>query len=180
MPLSQQSELNRDPRGGGSPLKSRASAIRQSGRVVALVGAVLPLLLIGLLKFTQIEIEALKPLISGTPWLAWLYPALGEAGASYLLGAVEIATALLLIASPWSPRAGVAGGALGTLTFFVTTTILFALPIWEAGSGGFPWLNEVGSFLIKDVALFGIALVVLGESLGRVADGTFEAQAAQR
>lgn len=61
-----------------------------------------------------------------------------------------------------------AGGALGTLTFFVTVSTLFALPIWEAGSGGFPFLNMLGSFLIKDVALLGIALVVLGESLGRM------------
>lgn len=27
--------------------------------------------------------------IGGTPWLPWLSPTLGEAGASYLLGAVE-------------------------------------------------------------------------------------------
>jgi len=130
----------------------------------------LPLLLIGILKFTQIEIEALKPLIGGTPWLAWLYPAFGESGASYLLGVVEIITALLLIAAPWSRAAGIAGGGLASLIFVTTTTMLFALPIWEPGSGGFPWLNALGSFLIKDVALLGIALVVLGESLGRTGD----------
>jgi len=154
--------------------------IRQAGRIVALVGVVLVLLLIGILKFMQIEIDALKPLISGTPWLAWLYPALGEAGTSYLLSTVEIATALLLIASPWSPRAGVAGGALATLTFIVTITLLLAVPIWEAGSGGFPWLNATGSFLIKDVALLGIALFVLGESLDRVVDGPIKAQSIRR
>jgi uncharacterized membrane protein YkgB len=109
----------------------------------------------------------LKPLITGTPWLAWLYPVFGEAGASYLLGVVEILAALLLAASPWSARAGIAGGALGVVTFFTTSSLLIALPIWEAASGGFPWLNGLGSFLVKDIALLGIALVVLGESLGR-------------
>ena len=146
-----------------------AFVIQRTGRAVALVGAVLPLLLIGILKFTQVEIEALKPLIGGTPWLAWLYPVLGTAGASYLLGVVEITAAILLAASPWSARAGVAGGALAALTFFTTTTLLVALPVWEASSGGFPWLNGLGSFLIKDIGLLGISLVVLGESLARSA-----------
>lgn len=137
-----------------------------AGRWIALLGVVLVLLLIGILKFTQIEIDGLKPIIGGTLWLAWMYPAFGEAGASYLLGVVEIATAVLLILSPWSVRAGIAGGALASLTFFVTSTIMLAIPIWEAGSGGFPWLNAMGTFLIKDVALLGIALGILGESLG--------------
>ena len=148
-----------------------ARYIEQIGRVIALVGVVLPLLLIGLLKFTQFEVEALKPLISGTPWLAWMYSVFGETGASYLLGMVEITTALLLIASPWSSRAGVVGGALGGLTFLVTSSLLFALPVWEGSLGGFPALNGAGQFLIKDVALLGISLVVMGDSLTR-ASGT--------
>ena len=142
--------------------------IRRAGRVIALVGVVLPLLLIGGLKFTPLEVEALKPLIGGTPWLAWMHPVFGEAGTSYLLGVVEIGTALLLLASPWSPRAGVVGGALGALTFLVTTSLLFALPVWEASLGGFPALGAAGQFLIKDIALLGISLVVLGESLARL------------
>ena len=148
-----------------------ARYIEQIGRVIALVGVVLPLLLIGLLKFTQFEVEALKPPISGTPWLAWMYSVFGEAGASYVLGVVEITTALLLIASPWSSRAGVVGGALGGLTFLVTSSLLFALPVWEGSLGGFPALNGAGQFLIKDVALLGISLVVMGDSLTR-ASGT--------
>jgi reactive chlorine resistance protein C len=137
------------------------------GRAVALAGVVLPLLLIGILKFTQMEIDALKPLINGTPWLAWLYPVFGEAGASYFLGVVELFTAALFVLSPWSVRAGIAAGALGALTFAVTVSIMFALPVWEATLGGFPWINATGQFLIKDVALLGISLVVLGEGLAR-------------
>ncbi len=87
------------------------------GRWIALIGVILVLLLIGGLKFTQIEIDGLKPIIGGTPWLAWMYPVLGEAGASYLLGVVELATAALLALSPWSRRAGIVGGALASLTF---------------------------------------------------------------
>ena len=96
-----------------------------------------------------------------------MYPVFGEAGASYVLGVVEIATALLLIASPWSTRAGVAGGALAALIFLVICSIMVALPIWEPALG-FPALGPAGQFLIKDIALFGIALVIVGESLNRL------------
>ncbi|NDV88956.1 DUF417 family protein [Aurantimonas aggregata] len=144
------------------------ATLTNAGRVIALAGVVLPLLMIGALKFTQIEVEALKPIIGGTPWLAWLYPVLGEAGTSYLLGVVEVVTALLLVASPWSARAGVVAGAVGSAIFATTCSTMLALPIWEQGSGGFPWLNALGSFLIKDVALLGVSLTILGWSLDRL------------
>ncbi|WP_434624381.1 DUF417 family protein [Pseudomonas sp. Z1-29] len=149
-------------------LTSSISRVENVNRAIVLSGVVLPLLMIGLLKFTQIEVQVLIPLISGTPWLAWLYPVLGEAGTSYLLGVVEILTALLLIASPWSARAAIAGGLLASLTFFTTISMMLVLPIWEAGSGGFPWLNFLGTFLIKDVALLGVSLVILTEGLQRM------------
>jgi uncharacterized membrane protein YkgB len=123
--------------------------------------------MIGILKFTQYEIDALKPLIGATPWLAWLYAVFGYAGTAYLLGVVELITAALFIASPWSARAGLVAGALGSLTFAATTSILLAFPIWEPSAGGFPYLNFIGTFLIKDVALLGVSLVVLGEGLAR-------------
>jgi uncharacterized membrane protein YkgB len=141
------------------------SRLTSAGRAIALAGVVLPLFLIGILKFTQYEIDGLKPFIGGTPWLAWLYAVFGAAGASYLLGVVELITAALFVASPWSTRAAVAAGALGTLTFAVTVSIMFAMPIWEESVGGFPWLNAGGQFLIKDVALLGISLAVFGEGL---------------
>ncbi|MNM93210.1 Inner membrane protein YkgB [compost metagenome] len=137
------------------------------GKNIAVLGVVMPMLMIGLLKFTAIEVEALKPLISQTPWLAWLYAVFGEAGTSYLLGVVEILAAVLLIASRWSTRAAVAGGALCTLTFITTLSTLLTMPIWEEASGGFPWLNGYGSFLIKDLALLGVSLMVLAEGLLR-------------
>ena len=138
-----------------------------AGRPVALAGVVLPLALIGLLKFTQVEIDALRPLISNTPWLAWLYPAFGVATTSYILGVAELTTAALFILSIWSNRAGVLAGVLGAATFGVTTSTLLAVPIWEASSGGFPWLNFLGCFLIKDIALLGVSLMILGDSLAR-------------
>ena len=159
------------PAAGSSPLRDVSQKVSRVGRIVAFAGVVLPLLLIGGMKFTAIEIEALKPLISLTPWLAWMYPAFGAAGASYFLGVVEIATAFLLMASPWSAVSGVIGGAFAALTFLVTCSIMLVFPIWEP-TLGFPALGPAGQFLIKDIALLGIALAVLGESLGKVRTST--------
>jgi uncharacterized membrane protein YkgB len=123
--------------------------------------------MIGLNKFQPFEVELLKPLIGGTPWLAWMLGVFGDVGTSRLLGVAEIITATLLIASPWSPRAALAAGVLASGTFAVTCSTLFALPIWEPSAGGFPYLSFAGTFLIKDVALLGVGLVVLGEALAR-------------
>jgi reactive chlorine resistance protein C len=141
--------------------------IRRAGRLLALVGVVLPLLFIGGLKFTLFEAEALKPMITGTPWMAWMYPAFGYSGGSRVLGVVEISTALLLIASPRSHRAGIVGGAVAVLIFASTISLMLVLPIWESQLGGFPALSTVGQFLLKDVALLAISLVVLSDSWER-------------
>jgi uncharacterized membrane protein YkgB len=142
-----------------------AGALVRTGRAVALAGVLLPMALIGGMKFTTVEIEALTPLISATPWLAWLHPLFGINGAPYFLGVVELATAVLLALSPWSRSAGLAGGVLASITFLLTCSLMFALPIWDPTLGA-PALGPLGQFLIKDVALLGIALVVTGESFG--------------
>ena len=153
--------------GNGPHLRSPAiaSAMQRIGYAVALLGIVLPLLMIGGLKFTQLEVDALKPLISGTPWLGWMYPMFGETGTTRLLGVVEIGAALLLIASVWLPKAGVAGAAIAATTFLVTSSLLLCSPAWDASLGGFPALGPLGQFLIKDLALLGVSLLALGDCL---------------
>jgi reactive chlorine resistance protein C len=157
-----------------------AAGFQRVGRSVALIGVALPLLMIGGMKFTQFEIDALQPIISGTPWLAWLYPTFGKAAASYFLGIVEIAAAVLILLSQWSPRAGVFGGALAALTFLVTSSLLLVLPVWEANAGGFPALNILGQFVLKDIALLSIALVIFGESLARARQSEIETISGER
>jgi uncharacterized membrane protein YkgB len=144
-----------------------ALRIQKVGRNLALIGIILPLLLIGGLKFTTDEIEGIKSLLGATPWLSWLLALFGKNGASYFLGIVEIAAALLLIGSFWSARAGVLGGLIATLTFFVTSTLLL-LPIAWDPNYGFPALAPAGQFLVKDVTLLGVAIFVLGDSLARL------------
>jgi uncharacterized membrane protein YkgB len=132
---------------------------------VAVAGVVLPLLMIGGMKFTRFEIEALEPMISSAPWMAWMYRAFGVTGTSYLIGVAEITAAMLLVLAIRWPIAGVFGGTIASLIFLGTTSLMIAVPIWEPAAGGFPALSGAGQFLIKDIALLGISLTVLGESM---------------
>jgi Protein of unknown function, DUF417 len=75
---------------------------------------------------------------------------------------------VLLLASPWSARAALVGSALAALTFLVTSSLFLVLPVWEEQAGGFPVLNILGQFLLKDVAFLGIALVIGAEALARM------------
>ena len=142
-----------------------AQRVATIGHLTALYGVVAVLLLIGGLKFTAIEAEAVRPLISSTPLLEWMYSIMSAQQASNALGVIEICAGLLLAAAPWSPRAGVAGGVLGSLTFLITASLLLTVPSWEAALGGFPALNPIGSFLIKDIVLLGAVIGITGKSL---------------
>lgn len=150
---------------------STSALLLRFGEVLAFVGMLAPLVLIGLAKFTTPEIEGLRPVIGGTPWLGWLYPVFGVPGASYLLGVVELATAAFLLLSLRWPLAGVVGGTLASVTFLTTCSIMLALPVWDPAAG-FPIPGPMGQFLIKDIALLGIALAVTGRSLGRQRSGS--------
>lgn len=94
----------------------------------------------------------------------------GKAGSSYFLGIVEITAAILLIASPWSARAGLIGAALAILTFLITSTLILLPTAWDPRLGGFLALGPFGQFVIKDIALLGLALSVAGNCLDRTDD----------
>jgi uncharacterized membrane protein YkgB len=87
-------------------------------------------------------------------------------GFSAVLGAVEVAIALLIAARPFSPRASALGSALAVGMFLTTLSFLVTTPgVWEPSAGGFPALSgKPGQFLIKDLALLGISLWSLGEA----------------
>lgn len=145
-----------------------ADMLIRTGRAVALIGVLAPLVLIGGMKFTAVEIAVIEAIVRSTLWLAWLLPLFGAAGTSYFLGMIELTTAALLLAGIMWPRAAIAGAALAALTFLVTCSLMIAQPIWDAAIG-FPALGPAGQFLIKDIALLGIAIVIMGESWQRVA-----------
>lgn len=116
------------------------------------------LLWIGALKF-----------VDPTPVVGLLeasLPFLASTGFVYLLGALEVLAAILLIAGVALPLVGifVAGLFVGTLTIFVVA------PAVSYGDAGFPRLTLAGEFLLKDLVLMAAALSVATASrVGRLA-----------
>jgi len=115
----------------------------------------------GAAKFTAAEAEAIRPLVAHSPFLAWLYPLLGVRGASDLLGAFEVVSALLIVSRHWQPRVAAVGSLLASGMFVVTLSFLFTTPDVFAPSS--PW----GGFLMKDLILLGAALFTSSEALRR-------------
>lgn len=149
-----------DAAGAGTRMQTAGAAILRYG----LAGI---LIYYGAFKFHPVEAEAIRPLMGESPLMSWMYSVLSVQGVSILIGLTEIAVALLLLARPWSARAGVIGGIgaavifLATLSFLVTTPGAFAsIPGWPV-----PMPGMAGSFLIKDLFLLGAAVWIAGESL---------------
>ena len=115
------------------------------GLVVVLFAiTVLVFLIFGALKFTAAEAAAIKPLISNSPLMSWLYGPLSEQAVSNLIGSVELVTAVLIAARPISARISALGSALAVGTFLTTLSFLFSTP--DALSPTHP----ANAFLLKD------------------------------
>jgi uncharacterized membrane protein YkgB len=146
-----------------SSLSSRAEA---SGRELTCYGPVVIVGWIGLMKFTAYEAEGISPFVAHSPLMSWVYRFMSVRGFSAVLGVVEVGIALLIAARWFWPRASVLGSAMAVGMFLTTLSFLVTTPgVWEPSAGGFPAHSAVpGQFLIKNLALFGIALWTLGEA----------------
>jgi uncharacterized membrane protein YkgB len=143
-----------------------SSQVEAVGRELARYGLVAVVGWVGLMKFTAYEAEGIRSFVANSPLLSWVYGPMSVRGFSAVLGVVEVATALLIAARPLSPRASAVGSALAVGMFLTTLSFLTTTPgVWEPSLGGFPALSAIpGQFLIKDLALLGIALWSLGEA----------------
>jgi len=136
------------------------------GALTARYGLVIVIAWFGALKFMHYEAEGIRPLVSASPFMGWLYDIFSTYTFSVLLGIFELAAAVLLAVKPWWPRVSVLGSLLAITLFLATISFLFSTPgVFEASAGGFPALSAVGGFLIKDVALLGVSVWTLSDAL---------------
>lgn len=146
---------------------------------------------IGGLKFCNYEAEGIVPFVANSPFMSFCYtekaPAYrayklkeGEAnpakhdwhvknntyGFSKALGVMIMSFGLLTFLGFFSKRIGIIGEVfvllmtIGTLSFLVTTPECW-VPDLGSGEHGFPLLSGAGRLVIKDVALFAGALLLL-------------------
>lgn len=109
----------------------------------------------GILKWFDFEVDALKPIISGS-WLRFLYDLFGFHGTSYLLGIIEGVTYIALMVGGIKPKAGIVGALL---TMLIAVVTLSTLP--QLGLNG---------FIFKDILLLGAGIVLLKYDLNKVSD----------
>lgn len=126
---------------------------------------VLIVLWFGAFKFTATEAAAIQPLIANSPFMSWMYHFMSVRAASQFIGFIEIAIAILVALRRVSPTLSAVGSAGAIAMFGTTLSFLFTTP------GSWAWIEGVfvpsstGPFLIKDVFIFGAALVLTADSL---------------
>lgn len=148
---------------GGVTLGHRLQTI---GTHVTRYGLVLVLLWIGGMKFTTYEAEGIKPLVTNSPFMGWVYGVMSVTAFSSLLGVVEIAVGLLIASRPVWPAGSAVGSGLAVGMFLTTLSFLVTTPGWEPSLGGFPAVSAMpGQFVLKDIVLLGAALWTAGEAL---------------
>lgn len=140
-------------------------ALDRVAGTLARYGLVVVIAWIGVLKFTEFEAHGIEPLVSHSPLMSWVYTIVGVTTFSALLGVLEVATALLIAVKPWWPSLSMAGSVIAIGLFVATLSFLFTTPgVFEAAAG-FGVLSLTGQFLIKDVALLGLSVWTLADSV---------------
>jgi uncharacterized membrane protein YkgB len=120
-------------------------------------------------KFSAYAAESIQPLIANSPFMSWL-GVFGVRGEARILGSIELTTATLLALGARFPLASALGGAMATGTFLLTTSFILTTPgITQWSATGFPIVSTlVEQFLIKDIALLGVCVVLLVNSIQSV------------
>lgn len=121
----------------------------------------------GGMKFTMYEANGIAPFIAHSPFMSWLHTLFGIQGASYVIGILELSTAVTLAIGFFRPIFSVLGATMSTATYLITLTFFLTTPgVAEATAGGFPAISAFpGQFLLKDLVLLAASLVLLKESL---------------
>ncbi|WP_082690532.1 DUF417 family protein [Mycobacterium sp. M26] len=148
------------------------STLSRFGAFAARYGLVVVIAWIGALKFTAYEAEGIEPLVANSPVMSWVYTLFTVTAFSAVLGVIELVTAGLLAIKPWFPRLSALGSISAIGLFLATLSFLITTPgIGEESAGGFPVLSSTGQFLVKDIALLGIAVWTFGDALSAARRG---------
>lgn len=131
---------------------------------VTSTGMIVMLLWAGSYKMTAPGAEGIVPLVSHSPLISWQFRVFGPYIGSDLIGVTEWIAALLIAAGYFRPKAGILGGLIATLMFFVTSTMLITTPgaiISVPGIPGMRYMSFLGLFLFKDVLSLGVAVYLI-------------------
>jgi uncharacterized membrane protein YkgB len=126
------------------------------------------LLWAGAFKMTAPGAEGIIPLVSNSPLIWWHFKLFGPYIGSDLIGATEWLAAFLIIAGYFKPRAGIIGGLIALLMFFITSTMIASTPGTTVSVHGIRYMSFLGLFLFKDIISLGVSFYLIG-SFGKKA-----------
>jgi uncharacterized membrane protein YkgB len=175
--------MNAYPKEAKSNLTKLAAWIhdRNLPFLIGSIGMIVMLLWAGSYKMTAAGAEGIVPLVSNSPLIWWHFELFGPYIGSDIIGLTEITAAILIVAGYVQPKAGIIGGLIVALMFFITSTMVFTTPsaIISVPGHGMRYLSFLGLFLFKDVISLGVSLnlisyfgqkAILSENLGARAE----------
>lgn len=133
--------------------------------LVISIGMTVMLLWAGSFKMTRPGAEGIIPLVSNSPLIWWHFKVFGPYIGSDLIGLTEWLYAALILVGYFKPKAGIAGGLVGVVIFFTTSTMLFSTPGALISVPGIPvmrYMSNLGLFLYKDILSLGASLYLIG------------------
>lgn len=126
-------------------------------------GMIVMLLWAGAYKMTVPGAEGIVPLVTNNPLISWHFKVFGVYFGSDLIGLTEIIAAILMIIGLFKPKAGIIGGAIGVVMFFITSTMVITTPDSLTNVEGVNYMSFLGLFLYKDVIGLGACLYLIAQ-----------------
>src|SRR6476661_6300051 len=129
--------------------------------LITSIGMIVMLLWAGSYKMTAPGAEGIVPLVSNSPLIWWHFKLFGPYIGSDIIGLTEITAAILIAAGYVRPKAGIIGGLIVALMFFITSTMVITTPsaiISVPGIHGMRYMSFLGLFLFKDVISLGVSI----------------------
>lgn len=125
------------------------------------IAMIVMLLWAGAYKMTQPGAEGIIPLVSNSPLISWHFKLFGPYVGSDIIGLTEIIAAVLFITGYFKPQAGIIGGLVTIVMFFITSSMLITTPDTIVKVNGMGYMNNLGLFLFKDTISLGVSLYLV-------------------
>ena len=132
--------------------------------LISSIGLIVMLLWAGSYKMTAPGAEGIVPLVSNSPLIWWHFKLFGPYIGADIIGLTEVTAAILIFAGYFKPKAGIIGGLIASLMFFITSTMVISTPgaiIAVPGIEYMRYLSFVGLLLFKDVIALGVSFYLV-------------------
>jgi len=131
--------------------------------LVISAGMVVMLLWAGSYKMTAPGADGIVPLVDNSPLISWHFKLFGVYPGSDMIGLTEVTAALLIIIGLFKPQAGIIGGTIAAVMFFITSTMVITTPGALVNVKGFNYMSFLGLFLFKDILNLGASFYLISK-----------------